>query len=110
MKQASAGFPEKIDDQFAASNRFSLLTSDYRPVICEAREQKSLYISAEGTVDPCCHVGMNKPKFIWWEGDTALRQGNFPTNLENGITWFNQIEHTFGTADQMAVCSGVCGQ
>jgi MoaA/NifB/PqqE/SkfB family radical SAM enzyme len=110
MKQLVNGFPEKINDEFAKNNRFSLLTSEYRPVVCEALAQQSLYISAEGTIDPCCHVGMNKPNFVWWDGDTAIRQGQFPTNLEDGIVWFNQIETTFGTTDQMATCSGVCGQ
>ena len=110
MKQLTPGFPEKIDDKFAENNRFSMLTSEHRPVVCEALAQRSLYISAEGTIDPCCHVGMNKPKFVWWSGDTELRQGQFPKTLEDGIAWFNRIEDTFDTDRQMTACSGVCGQ
>jgi MoaA/NifB/PqqE/SkfB family radical SAM enzyme len=110
MKQVSDRFPEKIDDEFAQKNRFKPITSEYKPATCEALEQKSLYISAEGTIDPCCHVGMNKPKFTWWDKDIELRQGTFSTSLEEGISWFNRIEESFDTDQQMAVCSRVCGK
>lgn len=110
MKEQDTRFPEKIDDEFARRNRFSVITSEYKPARCEALDQKSLYISAEGTIDPCCHVGMNKPNFTWWDKDTELRQGAFPTSLDEGIAWFNRIEESFDTDRQMAVCSRVCGR
>lgn len=111
MRQGDTIYPDKIDEQFVKYLKSTtLLTSRYKPARCEALEQKSLYISAEGTIDPCCHVGMNKPKFTWWQGDPELRQGTFPTTLEEGITWFNRIEESFDTPNQMAVCSGVCGK
>jgi hypothetical protein len=110
MRQVSYNFPAKIDDTFAQKNRFTAIKSEYKPATCEALTQKSLYISAEGTIDPCCHVGMNKPKFTWWDKDTELRQGTFPISLEEGISWFNRIEESFDTDQQMAVCSRVCGK
>jgi len=110
MKDLRGDFPEKINDTFAQSKRIRPMTAKYRPAVCEALEQRSLYISAEGTIDPCCHVGMNKPDFIWWAGDAELRLGQYPTTLDNGIGWYNKILNALDTPEQMQACSGVCGR
>ena len=103
--------PNKIDDEYCKTHPYKMM-EHYRTVgvACEAIGQKSLYISAEGTIDPCCHVGMNKSGMSWWQGDAALRQGQHPTDLAGGMAWFGRIYETFGTAQQLSVCSRTCGR
>ena len=112
MKQVDNKFPEKIDDNFIA-NRIQHRQSRqevYKPATCYAARQKSLYISAEGTIDPCCEVGLDKPKISMWHELSTFRKNIYPTDLNNGISWFNKILDKIGTTEQMSVCSNVCGK
>ncbi len=109
MKRAN-GLPEQITEDFIKQNPMGPMKSEYKPATCEVLKMKSLYISAQGTIDPCCHVGLNKPGVTWWKGDPEFRQGAYPTNLDDGIAWYNKILNAIGTPEQLQACSGVCGQ
>jgi hypothetical protein len=85
-----------------------------RELRCEALNTwpVSIYIAADGTLDPCCMIGnYTKPGKNWGQHDlTALRGEQSITTLEKNIAWFNRVIDTFGTDDQLNVCSTYCGK
>ena len=90
--------------------------NDVRPTIqCKAQKYKQIYVSADGTVSPCCWLDFN---WILPKQDTRIdymdKIGVFPnlnnTSLENVFdgNFFNDIERTW-TTDCLKECSKQCG-
>jgi MoaA/NifB/PqqE/SkfB family radical SAM enzyme len=90
--------------------------SDVIPTIqCKAQKYKQIYVSADGTVSPCCWLDFN---WILPKQDTRIdymdKIGVFPnlnnTSLENvfASNFFNDIERTW-TSDCLKECSKQCG-
>lgn len=90
--------------------------SDVNPIIqCKAEKNKQIYVSADGTVSPCCWLDFN---WILPKQDTRIdymdKIGSFP-NLNNmslesifDSNFFNDIEKTWST-DCLKECSKQCG-
>lgn len=90
-------------------------------ITCSAKTNKSIYISSEGNVSPCCWVGFGR----YGQGDvhstsarqleTLIRKNNaleYP--IEECIKWFADIESSWGctTYEQgrLVVCDSNCGK
>ena len=106
------GYPDQIDSDFAKQNM-----PGHRPdidkskkVTCKALKRNSLYIGADGTVDPCCYLGIDKETWPYWHKTSELRQGVFPTDIDAGIEWYNKVLATIDTEDELPVCNQFCGQ
>jgi MoaA/NifB/PqqE/SkfB family radical SAM enzyme len=90
--------------------------NDVSPTIqCKAQKYKQIYVSADGTVSPCCWLDFN---WILPKQETRIdymdKIGVFPnlnnTSLENifDSNFFNDIERTW-TTDCLKECSKQCG-
>lgn len=67
---------------------FTLAQSASGNINCHALETKSLYMSASGTVFPCCWLGMNK-------------------DFHLGV--FDSIQQSWGTSNPNEICKRNCG-
>lgn len=97
------------------------------PISCKVAEEKSLYISAEGLVFPCCWTALQlypwyqKPESgqIWallnasgGKSSVSLREKSLETILQG--SFFQKIESSWGlesvSAGKLKVCSRICGK
>ncbi len=58
------------------------------PINCIAKQDKSMYINAQGKTSPCCWLGID---------------------LDNQITDIIQVEHTWSSDSPNPVCKKICG-
>jgi len=69
----------------------------------------SMYIAADGNIDPCCFIGnFSKPGTTHVEDIHQLRAGDSVDTLEKGVKWFNQVIDTFDTPAQLDACGTYC--
>jgi sulfatase maturation enzyme AslB (radical SAM superfamily) len=115
-QESSTGYtyPEIMTTEWADQHTRDMPSVPKRELRCEALNTwpVSIYIAADGTLDPCCMIGnYTKPGKNWGQHDlTALRGEQSITTLEKNIAWFNRVIDTFGTDDQLNVCSTYCGK
>jgi len=82
---------------------------------CEAKNDKSIYVSSTGEVYPCCYIGdtVNIPKNYQMK---QIRQENnaFDYTLEHCIKWFNIVAESWAKPDfqqgRLVVCNNMCGR
>ena len=117
LKQESSTdytYPEIMTTEWADQHTRDMPSVPRRELRCEALNTwpVSIYIAADGTLDPCCMIGnYTKPGKNWGQHDlTALRGEQSITTLEKNIAWFNRVIDTFGTDGQLNVCSTYCGK
>ncbi len=71
----------------------------------------SMYIAADGTIDPCCFIGNFSKSTATYVNDVHQLQGSTEINtLEKGIDWFNRIIDTFDTGKQLTACNTYCSK
>jgi MoaA/NifB/PqqE/SkfB family radical SAM enzyme len=74
-------------------------------VSCETKNLKSIYISSEGHITPCCYTALYKTVPEFYSGiETLLTEKTLDSALES----FNEIEKTFDT-NTLRVCGTICG-
>ena len=96
--------------------------SKIKPISCQVKKQKSIYVSSVGDVFPCCFLGFspktyghgkyhepaNKQFCNFVKENNALEY-----SLEHCIGWFNQIEKTWNIPTfeegRLLICNDVCG-
>jgi len=86
---------------------------------CMAKKNKSIYISVDGRVYPCCWTGFFPELDLVRPGNDQIKDlsvGNnaFEVGIENAIDWFNQLEKTWTIATvsqgRSLICNETCGR
>ena len=93
------------------------------PIECNVKQQRSVYIAANGDVSPCCHTGFYPNTYGAGQYHQAansqlkpiMQKNNALTySLEECLEWFNHVEKswTIPTFEQgrLVICNDVCGQ
>jgi len=105
--------PNQITTEWVQQQDRNPRVIPHKKITCEALTlwPVSIYIAADGTLDPCCLIGnYTKPGDNWGQSDlTQLRAENIDT-LEKNIAWFNRVIDTFGTDRQLNICNIYCGK
>jgi MoaA/NifB/PqqE/SkfB family radical SAM enzyme len=116
LKQETANgyqLPDQITTEWVNQQDRNPKVIPHKKITCEALTvwPVSVYIAADGTLDPCCLIGnYTKPNNNWNQNDLSLlRRENIDT-LEKNVAWFNRVIDTFGTDGQLNVCNIYCGQ
>ena len=111
MKEEKYYSPDKLDDEWLKNRRSKTIKTKLEPVpvTCEVLGWKSIYVSAEGTVDPCCYLGLEKPDYKFWGDIDELKESAELTTLDSGIEWYNKVISTFNTPNQLNGCTRSCG-
>jgi len=93
-----------------------------KPIQCQVKQQKSIYISSTGDVYPCCFLGFN-PKTYGHGNYHAAANAQFKHmvqennaleyNLEHCINWFQRVVQSWNqpTFEQgrLVICNDNCG-
>jgi len=116
LKQETANgyqLPDQITTEWVNQQDRNPKVIPHKKITCEALTvwPVSVYIAADGTLDPCCLIGnYTKPSNNWNQNDLSLlRRENIDT-LEKNVAWFNRVIDTFGTDGQLNICNIYCGQ
>lgn len=99
---------------------------DHAQIKCKVAEEKSVYISAEGIVQPCCWTAGQM--YIWyyksegsqiWKYINAIGKDNLNAkrnsleNIVNGLYFQDMIPNSWNKSScadgKLAVCSKICG-
>ena len=115
--------PQQVSTEWIeqSSQSFMSKPSDHTKVhiSCQAKQNQSIYVAADGHVYPCCWVGFNPKHFRpmssqrqWNEEISPLIEHNHaPTvGLEKAVEWFHTLSNTWRTDTQPRVCSRFCGE
>ena len=88
-------------------------------ISCVAKKNKSIYISVDGRVYPCCWTAFFPELNLARPGNDQIKElsvGNnaFEVGIECAIDWFNQLENTWTIATvsqgRSLICNETCGQ
>lgn len=93
-----------------------------KPIHCQVKRDRSIYISSTGDVYPCCFLGFNPKNYghgnyhqaansqfrHWVEENNALDH-----DLEHCIQWFKKIQESWAIEQfeqgRLIICNDVCG-
>lgn len=122
IKEDTLEWPDKITDSFLqyASGRFSNHeieeTTPYK-ISCIAEKDRSIYVSADGHVSPCCWTGFSpetyRPANPYNKTNRDLMQyidcNHAPTHgLEKSLQWFDKLFSAWDSDKQPRVCQVFC--
>lgn len=90
---------------------------------CQAKEKKSIYVSAIGEVYPCCWMGFNPRTYGHGTYYQAVNQqicdiigenNALEHDLADCINWFNKVEESWKIPKfdygRLVICNDVCGK
>jgi sulfatase maturation enzyme AslB (radical SAM superfamily) len=103
---AGTNFPDKIDEDWVNDyiNRQgieSYLKDTKKHIVCDALNNKSIYISADGVINPCCFLGL-------YENYPGLTHGmSQKTTIELAVVSFDKIKKSFDN-QQLTACQEFC--
>jgi sulfatase maturation enzyme AslB (radical SAM superfamily) len=98
-----------------------------KPILCQAKTEKSIYITSEGEVYPCCWLGMSPNSYLNspFDQNSYLQAANSQVRplisnnnalqhrLQDCIEWFNLVEQSWQQPDfksgYLATCNAQCG-
>lgn len=108
-------FPDQITVEWIQEwGHRKLSPAAQEPIKCKALHTwgpVSMYIAADGTIDPCCFIGnFSKPGTKMVEDIHQLRDNFEVDTLEKGVVWFNRIIDTFDTGNQLTACNTYCSK
>lgn len=114
-------FQRKVNDE--------ILLEDILPgrvpqeITCNVKANKSLYISANGDVSPCCWLGFYPQTYGHGQYHQATNNQLIPLIQHNNalkhplnecIKWFNSVEKSWSipefTQGRLVICNDVCGK
>jgi sulfatase maturation enzyme AslB (radical SAM superfamily) len=106
-------FPDQIDKEWIEKHgRRTLSPSPNEEIKCKALHSwspVSMYIAADGTLDPCCFIGnFSKHGTLSMSDIHKLKNNDTVDTLEKGVVWFNQVIDTFDTPNQLTACNTYC--
>lgn len=94
-----------------------------KPIICQIKKQKSIYVSSTGEIYPCCFLGFSPKTYGHGNYHQAANAQLKPMiqknnaleyDLKECIEWFNMVEKSWEipTFEQgrLVICNDVCGQ
>jgi len=96
---------------------YSSYTKETSRIKCKVMDNKSIYVSANGEVYPCCWIG-NYPKTYKLAGNkqTAKIVNNnnaLDVGIKNAIQWFKSIEQSWNkktfNEGRLFICNNECG-
>lgn len=108
-----------LRDHVTWFDKLDLSTIQTVSISCQSKQNKEIYIAADGTVYPCCYLGFYPETMISHPGNRQtkrlLQENNALTHgVEHAIKWFNQIEQTWqhkNCADGLLyTCAKTCGR
>ena len=92
-------------------------------ISCQAKTQKSIFISSTGDVSPCCFTGFHPKTYGHGQYHQAANAQLVPLiknnnalqySLKECIEWFDQIEKSWNISTfeqgRLVICNDVCGQ
>jgi len=104
--------PDTIDDAFIENiyrpRRLKTYLSDTpKNIMCEAKENKSIFISSEGIVKPCCYLALDNTVPYFYSGTKEL---DYFESVEKSVALFKNINETFDTDKQLVACQQFCSK
>jgi len=112
-------WPAQIDQTFVQQQILGD-TTETKPTVkinCWAKQQRSVYVAADGHVYPCCWTGFNPSQYrshtnvSTWNKELGkyVHNNHAPTvGLEVAIAWFDTLAASWNTDDQPGVCQSFC--
>jgi len=88
------------------------------PIKCKAVESKSIYITSNGEVYPCCWLGFSpltdNTKLVNLQMQDFIKENNaLDYSVEHAISWFHQVEASWSkssvAAGKLVACNDTCG-
>lgn len=115
-------WPDQIDQSFVQhriteSQHYSVDKPQHKTISCWAEKTKSVYISADGCVYPCCWVGHSPQTYksfasiSQWNQETAplIANNHAPTvGIEAAMAWFESLADTWQSDNKPGVCLYTC--
>lgn len=117
-------YPDQIDQQFIQTqvvklneDRERFADPGFKKIECWAQRQRSVYISADGHVFPCCWTGhfpdtyYNHTSVSLWNEELRkyVRNNHGPTvGLDAAIEWFDTFAQSWESDNQPMVCKRWC--
>jgi len=98
---------EKIKKNRVQNNSSTYLSKIIKNITCEAKNNKSIYITSEGIVKPCCYLGLDKTASCFYSG---IKELDHFQSIEKSIALFKDIEKTFDSNQQLVACQQFCGK
>lgn len=108
---------------FRESNVLSNFQDDVRPITCMAKQQRQIYVSANGEVSPCCFLGFYPRTYdealVTCNGQVKELLADVKNNalekpLRECIEWFNLVEQSWAKQSfdegRLWRCNEYCGQ
>ena len=94
-----------------------------KTISCETKNLKSIYISANGDVSPCCYTGFYPKTYGHGQYHQAANAQLIPLMAKNNaleyplqecVEWFKSVENSWKIADyeqgRLVICDDNCGQ
>ena len=85
-----------------------------KPIKCQVKRSKSLYVSATGEIYPCCWLGFY-PRVMNHTGNPGIKRllpennNAIEVGIEQAISWFDRVEQTWNDQHQIYACNTTCG-
>ena len=112
--QNPMGLPDQVDVDKIKLYNLKYNKGNNAKIVCQARQEKSIYISATGTVTPCCWIDLSKPTRprtgpLYQDKELETLLGDI-TRIDLSRTWFQDLQQSWAEErTQPAVCQQVCG-
>lgn len=112
LKNIDHGLPDQLDDEYIKEYQkrkvsTTHLSEKIKHISCEAKTNKSIYISSSGIVNPCCYIGLANTAPQFYSGVAELDQFQ---SIEKSIDLFKNIEKTFDSKQQLRACQNFCSK
>lgn len=119
-------WPEMLDEKFLDDYYMKMATAPSKvsastEITCQALNERSIYLSADGHVYPCCWTGFN-PKsykgspsfgtFGKWNKQLlpyVSHNNALEVGLDQALEWFHHLSDSWKSPDQPEVCKFFCG-
>jgi len=107
----------RLEKHLNNQHHYSQYTKPCKNINCEVKEQKSLYIAANGEAYPCCYTGFYPKTSIHFGNDQLKKIVNnnnaLEYGLEDSIKWFDKIEDSWNIDSydkgRILACDQNCG-
>lgn len=105
--------PDKVIKQKPFSYERATQDKQDNNISCYTQKEGIVYISANGDLYPCCHLGypyagQNKYDDLYWLDKKSINlYTNTPANI---MKWFDEVERRWTQNNCLGTCTKVCGK